>query len=274
MARASHEQLLHRTRPHGGVGAPFLDGRPDDDRAVAPGHEVDRAPVHQAAHRARQQRDGRARVRWAEPEDVALDGAQRGEPGGGHAVDGRQARPGRQDDTVRGEAAAVVQDQRGAASERGHPALDERHPAVAAGLAQRAQEGAVVDLVVARDLETAPQGRAQRRDQAPALAGAAAVRLEAERVLVGEEVVEAGPVRCIEGDRDRARRVVAEGETGGGLERGGEGGPVSGTLHQQRRQGRFAEVRLGDGGEHAGRHPGRTVASGGRRDDRHFMTVA
>ena len=84
---------------------------------------------------------------------------------------------------------------------------------------QRAEERPVVDLMVARDLEAAAQRRAERRDQAAALAGAAAVRLEAERVLVGEQVVEAGPIGGIERDRHRARRVVADGETGGGLER-------------------------------------------------------
>ncbi len=134
------------------------------------------------------------------------------------SMDGSR-RPGRQDDAVRGEAAAVVQDERGPVLQRGHAALDERHAAVAAGLGERAEEGAVVDLVVAGDLDAAAQRRAERRHQAAALAGAAAVRLEAERVLVGEEVVEAGAIGRIERDRHRAGRVVADGEAGGGLER-------------------------------------------------------
>ena len=46
------QQLVHRARPHRGVGAALLDGGADDDRAVAAGHQVDRAPVHQAAHGA------------------------------------------------------------------------------------------------------------------------------------------------------------------------------------------------------------------------------
>ena len=93
-------------------------------------------------------------------------------------------------------------------------------------------------------------------------------------MLVGEEVVEAGAVGRIERDRHRARRVVADGVAGGGLQRGGEGGPAAGALDEQRRERRLAELRLGDRGEHAGRHPRRAVAPGGRRDHRHFMTVA
>ena len=162
----------------------------------------------------------------------------------------------------------------GPASSAATRALDERHPAAAAGLGQRAEQGAVVDLVVAGDLDAAAQGGAERGDQAAALAGAAAVRLEAERVLVGEEVVEAGAIGRIERDRHRAGRVVADGVTGGGLQRGGEGGPAAGALHQERGQGGLAELRLGDRGQHAGRHPRRAVAPGGRRDHRHFMTVA
>ena len=109
---------------------------------------------------------------------------------------------------------------------------------------------------------------------AAALAGAAAVGLQPERVLVGEEVVEAGAIGRIERDRHRARRVVADGVTGGVLERGGEGGPAPGALHQERRQGRLAELRLGHRGQHPGRHPRRAVPPGGRRDQRHLMTVA
>jgi hypothetical protein len=100
------------------------------------------------------------------------------------------------------------------------------------------------------------------------------VRLEAERVLVGKEVIEAGAIGRIQRDRHRARRVVPDVEARGVLERGGEGGPVTGAVHQQCDQGRLTELRLGDRGEHAGRHPRRTVASGSRRDHRHFMTVA
>ncbi len=186
----------------------------------------------------------------------------------------REARAGRQHDVVRAEAAAVRQDERRTVVERGHAALDERHPAAAAGLGERSEERPVVDLVVARDLDAAAQGGAERGDQAAAFARAAAVRLEAERVLVGEEVVEAGAIGRIERDRDRAGRVVADVVTGGVLQRGGEGGPASGALHEQRGEGRLAELRLGDRGQHAGRHPRRAVAPGGRRNHGHRMSIA
>ena len=172
--------------------------------------------------------DGRRGVGRPEAQDVPLDGAEGGEPRPGEPVDGAQARAGRQDDVVRAEAAAVRQDERGPVFERGDAALDERHPAAAAGLGERSEERPVVDLVVAGDLDAAAQGGAERGDEAAAFAGAAAVRLEAERVLVGEEVVEAGAIGRIERDRDRARRVVADVVTGGLLQRGGEGGPAPG----------------------------------------------
>ena len=95
----------------------------------------------------------------------------------------------------------------------------------AAGLDERGEEGAVVHLMVAGDLDTAAQGGAQRRHEAAALAGAAPGGREAERVLVGEEVVEGGTVRRIEGDGHRARRVVADRVARGGLELGREGRP-------------------------------------------------
>ena len=123
---------------------------------------------------------------------MPLDGAERGECGTGEPVDVAQSRPGRQDDVVRREAAAVRQDERGAVLQGGHGALDDRHAARPAGLGERTEQGAVVDLVIARDLDPAAQGRAQRRDEAAALAGAAAVGLQPDRVLIGEEVVEAG----------------------------------------------------------------------------------
>ena len=205
---------------------------------------------------------------------MPLDGAHLGEPGPLEAGDGGQAGPGRQDDVVGAEAAAVRQDELGPGADGGHRALDERHARLAAGRDQRGEQGAVVHLVVARDLDPAPEGGAERGDERAALAGAAAQRGEAERVLVREEVVEAGAVGRIERDRDRAGRVVADGLPGRVLERGGEAGPQACALEQQRGEGRLAELRLGDRGEHAGRHPGRAVASRRRRDDRHLMTVA
>ena len=172
------------------------------------------------------------------------------------------------------EAAAVRQDERRPVVERGDAALDERHPAAAAGLGERSEERPVVDLVVARDLDATAEGGTERRDKAAAFAGAAAVRLEAERVLVGEEVVEAGAIGRIERDRHRACRVVADVVTGGTLQRGGEGGPTAGALHEQCGQSGLTELRLGDGGEHAGRHPRRAVAPGGGRKHGHHMTVS
>ena len=202
-----------------------------------------------------EQGDGRGGVGRPEAQDVPLDRAQRGKPGAGQPVDGAQARADRQDDVVRAEAAAVRQDEPGPGFERGHAALDERHPAGAAGLGERSEKRPVVDLVVTRDLDAAAQGGTERGDKAAAFVGAAAVRSESEPVLVGEEVVEAGAIGRIECDRHRARRVVADVVTSGGLQRGGEGRPAPGAVDQQRGQGGLAELRLRDRRQHAGRHP-------------------
>ena len=199
-----------------------------------------------------------------EAQDVPLDGAERGEPArrparrwrrGPSRPPGRRG-PGRGGGRPPGRARA-----RPPARPR-VPSTNVTPPRRQASI-ERAEERAVVDLVVARDLDAAAQGRAERGHEAAALAGTAAVGLEAERVLVGEEVVEAGAIGRIERDRHRARRVVADGVTGGALQRGGEGGPVAGALEQERGQGGFAELRLGDRGQHPGRHPRRAVAARG-----------
>ena len=196
-------------------------------------------------------------------------------PAPGQTRDVGQADPSRQDDLVRTEAAAVRQDERRPGRDGGHAALLEGDAGRRRQASTRApSEGAVVDLVVAGHVDAAAQRRAERRYELTALAGAAAVRLEAERVLVGEEVVEAGAVGCIERDGERARRVVPDGVTAGRFERSGERRPAAGAFEQQRGQGGLAELRLGDRGEHPGRHPRRAVAAGRRRDHRHFMTVA
>ena len=93
---------------------------------------------------------------------MTLDGAHLGEPGPLEAGDGGQAGPGRQDDVVRAEAAAVRQDELGPGVDGGHRALDERHARLPAGRDQRGEQGPVVDLVVARHLDPAAQRGAER----------------------------------------------------------------------------------------------------------------
>ena len=172
------------------------------------------------------------------------------------------------------EAAAVRQDQLGPGGHRGHRGLHERHARATAGRVERSEQGAVVHLVVARHLDPAAQGRAQRGHEAAAFAGAAPLRTEAERVLVRQQVVEAGAVRRIERDRDRPGGVVADGLAGRALEHRREAGPQARTLEQEGREGRLAELRLGDRGQHAGGDPRRAVTPRSGGDDRHIMTVA
>ena len=115
------EQLVHRAGLHRGVGAPLLDRGADHDRAVAaraPGTRSARAPGRAPCGPAAGR--GAAGVGRPEAQDVALDRAERGEPGTGEAGDGGQAGPGRQDDVVRAEAAAVRQDELGPCVQRGH----------------------------------------------------------------------------------------------------------------------------------------------------------
>ena len=210
----------------------------------------------------------------AQAQDVALDRAHLGQAGPLEAGDARQADAGRQHDVLAPQAAPVRQDQLGAVVHRGHGRRLEADAAGLTGLQQRGQQGAVVDLVVARHLDPATDGRAERRHQAAALGRVPAVRLEPERVLVGQEVVERGAIGRVERDGQRSRRVVADGEPRGLLQIGGEGRPQEGTAAQQGGELRLAELRLGDRGQHAGGHPGRTVAPRLRCNDRHLMTVA
>ena len=134
-----------------------------------------------------------------------LTGRTAGSPASSRPAMAGRPGPGRQDDVVRRKAAAVRQDELGTGLHGGHGALDECDAGCAAGLHQRAEQGAVVDLVVARHLDAAAQRGAQRGHEGAALARTPALGMQAERVLVGEQVVEAGPVGGIERHGHRAR---------------------------------------------------------------------
>ena len=215
-----------------------------------------------------------AAARRAEAQDVPLDRTDGREPGGLEAGDGGQARSRRQDDDAGPEAAAVGQLELGARGDGGHGAVDERDAGGAAGPDERVEQGAVVDLVVPGDLDAAAQRGAQCGHQGATLARALALGGQPERVLVGEEVIQAGAVGRIERDRDRAGRVVTDGAPGDALQGGGERGPAAGALEQEGGEGGLAELGLGDRGEHAGRHPRGAVAPGCGCHDRHLVTVA
>ncbi len=92
------------------------------------------------------------------------------------------------------------------------------------------------------------------------------MRRAAQRVLVGEELVEGGAVRRIERDRERPGLVVADIVPGRLLQRGAVLLPAPGSLEQQFGQGRLSELHLGHRGQHAGGDPRGTVAPGGRGD--------
>ncbi len=92
-------------------------------------------------------------------------------------------------------------------------------------------------------------------------------------MVVGEQVVERGAVRRVERDGHRSGRHVTDVATRLSFERRGEGGPKPGAVEEQGRECRFAELRFGDRGEHAGRDPGRAAASGFGRDQRHLVTI-
>ena len=205
---------------------------------------------------------------------MALDRAHLGNPGGLETGDTVQPGPGRQDDVVRGEAAAVRQDELGTSSEPGDRGPLESDARARAGLHEGTEQGAVVDLVVARDLHATTDRRAQRGDELPALRGAAAARLEPERMVVGEQVVQSGTVRGIERNRDRPGRDVAELPARLSFELLGESGPAPGALEEQGRERRFAELRLGDRGEHSRCDPGRAATTRLRCNQRHRMTIA
>ena len=86
---------------------------------------------------------------------MALERAHHGEPGVRQAGDGGEAGAGRQDDVGGVEAAAVRQDERGPGLDGGHGPRDDVDAVAAAGLDERGEEGAVVHLMVAGDLDAA-----------------------------------------------------------------------------------------------------------------------
>ena len=92
------------------------------------------------------------------------------------------------------------------------------------------------------------------------------MRRTAEGVLVGEELVEGGPVRRIEGNRQRAGLVVADIVPGRPLQGGGELFPGGRPLQQELGERGLAELDFGDRGQHAGGHPGGAVPPGIRCD--------
>ena len=186
---------------------------------------------------------------------MPLDRAHLGYPGGLEPGDAVQPGAGRQDDVVRAEAAAVRQDELGTRPERGDRDPLEGDTRARAGLDEGIEQGAVVDLVVARHLHAAADRRAQGRDESTALRAAAPVRLEPERVLVGEQVVERSAVGRIERDGDRTGRDVAEVPARRAFELRREGGPEPGALEEQAGERRLAELRLGDRRQHSGRDP-------------------
>ena len=196
---------------------------------------------------------------------MALDRADRGQPGRLQAADVRGAGAGRQEDDVGAEAAAIGErDGRAGRTGKegdGRPG-HELHAGGPAGGDEGRQEGTVVHVVVAGNLDPPAQHRGERRHQRPALRGRAPGGGAAQRVLVGQEVVEGGAIGRIEGDRQRAGLVVADVVARRLLQRGGELLPASGPLEEQLRQGRLTELDLGDGGQHPGGHPRGAVAPG------------
>ena len=78
-------------------------------------------------------------------------------------------------------------------------------------------------------------------------------------VLVGQEVVEGGPVRRVHRHGERAGLVKADVEPGVVLEARGEVLPEGDAGQEEGGEGRLTELRLGDRGQHPGRHPGGAV---------------
>ncbi len=205
---------------------------------------------------------------------MALDRAYLGQAGLCHAADVRGTGPGRHDDVVGTEAAAIPELRHRTGGEGPYGLGDEPDAAGTASGHQSAQQGAVVHVVISGHLDTPAQRRGQRRHQGAALRGGPPVCSAAQRVLVGQQLVEGGAVGRIERNRQRPGLVVADVVPRCLLQRGGEGLPALGRLEQQRGQGRLPELGLGDRGQHPGRHPGGTVAPGGGGDQRDLVAVA
>ena len=139
---------------------------------------------------------------------------------------------------------------------RRHPlgarALAQLAAGVAHGGAQRGDEPARVDGVVAGDVEREPHGRRERRLGAARGGRQQPLDLEAEPAAEGEQPVERLGLVAVAGDDQRAGAVQARVLAGGLGELGGEGGEPGGGAQAELQQRVLAEARLGDGREHPG----------------------
>ena len=223
-----------------------------------------------------EQRGGaaRRRVGRSEAQDMALDRSYRWQPGLGQSLDAGQAGSRRHQDDVGGRGGCRRRAPRtGLASTArtgpGRKVTPRRLP----GRHQGPQQGPVVHVVVTRHLDAPAHRRAERRDQ---LGGTrwrcAGAPTQPERVLVGEEVVEAGPVRGVERHGQRPAGVVADLADPDAASRAvANAGQRLAPSSKQGGEGGLAELGLGDRGQHPGGHPAGAVTPGVGGDHRHLV---
>ena len=195
------QQMVSGTGRHGEVGPDLFHGCSDNQLTVAAGNEVDLLPVNRRADGALHQPDSSC-----QPQDLALNRADRvtraiREPGN---VSRAVAR--RQDDQVgivdrrhpRGQIAdidAANPDRSPVNGDQADPLAMDPHTGALGCSEQCTHDQAVVDAVVARDLEGRTYSRRERGLQRARLTGAQSVVLQ---VMTGEQV----------GDPPQADRVV------------------------------------------------------------------
>ena len=118
-------------------------------------------------------------------------------------------------------------------------------------LAQRGDEPARVDRVVARDVEREPHGRRERGLGAAGLARAQALDGQAERLAEGDQALQR--LGLVGVARDHERAAAAQGRVDPGARQlGAERLEPPRAAQAELEQRALAELRLGDGREHAG----------------------
>ena len=186
------QQVAHPADRHLGVEAQLRLRRADDEPAVVARHGVDRAAVHERAHRAPRRRERARAVR--DPQDLALDRPHQ-------AVQRRVQRRGVR---ARGDEHGLRLDVAGVGADAGDPhavvedgpgrAFHDRDARPLGGGAQRGEQHPVVDGEVAGHREPAADVRAERGLQAAQLPAREPLDVAAEAGQEAGERVQLGAV--------------------------------------------------------------------------------
>ncbi|GAA3067275.1 hypothetical protein GCM10020000_59470 [Streptomyces olivoverticillatus] len=213
--------------------------------------------AHDRPHRPGQ--EGAVRRRHPQPQDLALDRADRGQHVLGHTGQPAAEAARGQHRLLRRDPAAVGQ-LRARGPVPGRQETDglravEDHPGPLTGRQQGARQPARVGLVVAVHPQPAAHARREHRLQTAAFAPRQPLRVQAAALLEGVQLPQVLPVVGVEGHGERPAGAVAGVHAAGLLQLGREGRIAPGGGQIEGEQRLLAVVQL----RHRGQHPGRDL---------------